>query len=85
MRAATTMLVLVAQATAAVRLRPPVMKAPLGRPQAILFDADGTLLNSLPPHIDFCHKMNDELSLDLPLPSREDIAACRRVAAAVRP
>lgn len=23
--------------------------------KAILFDADGTLLDSLPPHVDFCH------------------------------
>jgi hypothetical protein len=61
----------------------PVMKARLARPQALLFDADGTLLDSLPPHISFCQTMNDELGLGLQLPNRDDIAACRRVAAAV--
>ena len=51
-------------------------------PNVVLFDADGTLLDSLPPHIDFCHKMNEELGLGLTLPDRNDISACRSVAAA---
>lgn len=52
------------------------------RPEAILFDADGTLLDSLPPHVDFCHNMNRELGLGLTLPDRSDVAACRLIAAA---
>lgn len=50
--------------------------------RVILFDADGTLIDSLPPHIDFCHKMNSELSLGLSLPDRSDVASCRKIAAA---
>ena len=51
-------------------------------PCAVLFDADGTLLDSLPPHVDFCHMMNAELGLKLSLPDRTDVASCRRIAAA---
>ena len=57
------------------------LQQPLTR-RAVLFDADGTLLNSLPPHVDFVHTMNDELELGLSLPSRDDLAASRLIAAA---
>lgn len=50
--------------------------------RAVLFDADGTLLDSLPPHIDFLHQMNTELGLGLSLPDRSDVAACRQITAA---
>ena len=54
----------------------------LGKPQAVIFDADGTLLDSLPPHVDFCHAMNAELGLGLTLPARTDVTACRQIASA---
>jgi len=39
--------------------------------KAVIFDADGTLLDSLPPHVDFCHAMNAKLGLGLDsLPDR---------------
>ena len=44
--------------------------------------ADGTLLDSLPRHIEFLHIMNDELDLGLGLPSCTDVPACREIAAA---
>lgn len=52
--------------------------------EAIIFDADGTLIDSLPPHIDFCHQMNAEFDVGLgaSLPARNDIRACRTVTAA---
>ena len=34
------------------------------------------------PHVDFCHTMNAELMLGLSLPDRDDLSACRRIAAA---
>lgn len=52
------------------------------RVEAILFDADGTLLNSLPPHVAFCRMLNDERELGLQLPEPTDVAGCRRIAAA---
>lgn len=50
--------------------------------RGILWDADGTLLDSLPPHIDFLHRMSAELGFGLALPERSDLAACRAIAAA---
>eukprot|EP00750_Incisomonas_marina_P000139 INCI10144.1.p1 GENE.INCI10144.1~~INCI10144.1.p1 ORF type:complete len:441 (+),score=91.75 INCI10144.1:174-1496(+) len=41
--------------------------------KAILFDADGTLLDSLPPHVDFCHAMNEKYcSGNLNIPPRTE-------------
>ena len=37
-------------------------------PVAIVFDADGTLLDSLPPHVAFCRAMNDKYACGLSLP-----------------
>lgn len=53
-------------------------------PKAVLFDADGTLLDSLPPHIDFLHARNAELPPEhrLTLPARDDLSGCRALAAA---
>lgn len=51
-------------------------------PRAILFDADGTLLDSLPPHVQFVRTMNEELGLGLPLPDPSDVVACRKITAA---
>ena len=40
--------------------------------KAVIFDADGTLLDSLGPHVDFCHAMNDKYcDGKLPLPPRD--------------
>lgn len=50
--------------------------------RAILFDADGTLLASLPAHVTFCQTMADELGLNLDLPSPTDLIASRKIAAA---
>lgn len=61
-------------AASGAALRPPS--------RIVIFDADGTLLDSLPPHIDFCHTMNEELNLGLMLPARTQVANCRSVAAA---
>ena len=41
-------------------------EAPARPLAALIFDADGTLLDSLPPHVDFCHAMNAELGLAKP-------------------
>ena len=49
---------------------------------AVVFDADGTLLDSLPPHVGFCHSMNAELGASLQLPAIDDIAGCRALSAA---
>ena len=52
--------------------------------RAVVFDADGTLLDSLPPHIEFVRKMDIEfgtgLESDLPLSS--DLLGSRAIAAA---
>ena len=48
----------------------------------VIFDADGTLADSLPPHIAFCHAMNEELDAGLQLPADDDIQQCRDLAAA---
>ena len=39
-------------------------------PRCVLFDADGTLLNSLPAHVEFCRTLNDERALGLACPPR---------------
>jgi phosphoglycolate phosphatase len=49
---------------------------------AILFDADGTLVDSLPPHVDFCHAMNVKHGCGLSLPPSSDVARCRCLSAA---
>lgn len=49
-----------------------------GRP--IFFDADGTLTDSLAPHVQFCRDLNDKLSLGLNLPNPHDLEACRKIA-----
>lgn len=48
----------------------------------IVFDNDGTLADSLPPHIEFLHRMNAKHQLDLHLPPVDDLAGCRALAAA---
>jgi phosphoglycolate phosphatase-like HAD superfamily hydrolase len=53
-----------------------------GVTRAILFDADGTLLASLPAHVTFCQTLADELGLNLDLPSPADLIASRKIAAA---
>ena len=48
--------------------------------KAILFDADGTLLDSLPPHVDFCH-VSDCVLLYCTLTSQPhplSLSDCRR-------
>ena len=49
---------------------------------AVIFDVDGTLADSLPPHVAFCHAMNAELGAGLQLPATSDLAGCRALAAA---
>jgi hypothetical protein len=49
--------------------------------KSVVFDADGTLLDSLPPHIDFCHEMNKQFGTKLELPSTTDLAGCRSLSA----
>ena len=49
---------------------------------AVIFDVDGTLADSLPPHVAFCHAMNEELGAGLQLPPTSDLAGCRALAAA---
>ena len=53
-----------------------------GAATTVLFDADGTLLESLPPHVTFCRMLNSELGLSLELPHPDDLEGCRRIAAA---
>lgn len=69
---------------ALLRLAKPHVVAAEPRPalRGVLFDADGTLLDSLPPHIDFLHACNAELGLGLVLPGRSDLHVCRALAAA---
>ena len=69
---------------AAVAWTPPplLMASERHATRTILFDADGTLLDSLPPHINFCHTLNKELGLRLSLPLADDVDACRQIAAA---
>ena len=50
--------------------------------RAILFDADGTLLASLPAHVTFCRTLANEIGLNLDLPSPADLIASRKIAAA---
>jgi phosphoglycolate phosphatase len=40
--------------------------------RAIVFDVDGVLLDSLAPHVKFCHDMNERFNLGLKLPSLEN-------------
>ena len=49
---------------------------------AVIFDADGTLADSLPPHVAFCRMMNEELRAGLLLPETSDLDGCRALAAA---
>jgi phosphoglycolate phosphatase-like HAD superfamily hydrolase len=49
---------------------------------AVIFDADGTLADSLPPHVAFCRMMNEELKAGLLLPETSDLDGCRALAAA---
>ena len=78
-RALSTLLVVLHNAAA---WTPSPLLTAASRTRAILFDADGTLLDSLPPHVDFCHMLNAELGLGLELPRRDDVDACRKIAAA---
>ncbi len=48
----------------------------------IVFDADGTLIDSLPPHVSFVRAMNEEKGFGLILPEPADLEGCRRVASA---
>lgn len=48
----------------------------------MIFDCDGTLADSLPPHVAFCRAMNEELGAGLRLPETSDRDGCRRLAAA---
>ena len=48
----------------------------------VVFDCDGTLSDSLPPHIEFCRRMSEKFELGIPLPEPHDLKACRRLAAA---
>ncbi len=48
----------------------------------VVFDCDGTLSESLPPHVEFCRRMNEKLDLGLTLPSSDDLDGCRSIAAA---
>lgn len=49
---------------------------------AVIFDNDGTLADSFPPHVAFCRAMNESLGLGLQLPSLDDLPGCRSLAAA---
>jgi phosphoglycolate phosphatase len=54
---------------------------------AVIFDADGTLLDSLPPHVEFCRAMaaqqGDRCAAVLAaLPEAGDLAGCRALSAA---
>ena len=51
--------------------------------RAVVFDADGTLLNSLPPHVAFCHEMNEKFNANLVLPDYHtpDLLGCRSITA----
>ena len=51
-------------------------------PRCVLFDADGTLLNSLPAHVEFCRTLNDERGLGLALPLSSDLVASRKITGA---
>ena len=49
----------------------------------LVFDADGTLIDSLPPHVQFVRAMNAEKGFGLAdLPEPDDLEGCRRVASA---
>ena len=67
------MLHIVASIATAIRFR---------LPRCVLFDADGTLLNSLPAHVDFCRTLNDERGLGLALPLSSDLVASRKITGA---
>lgn len=49
----------------------------LSRP--VVFDSDGTLVDSLPAHILFCKDMSKRFNLGLKIPDISDIEACRAV------
>jgi hypothetical protein len=53
-----------------------------GEAVGVVFDCDGTLADSLPPHIAFLHAMNVELGAGLTLPAERDRRGCRELAAA---
>ena len=46
-------------------------------PRCVLFDADGTLLNSLPAHIEFCRTLNDERALVVQRATKFDVRGQR--------
>ena len=48
----------------------------------IVFDADGTLIDSLPPHVSFVRAMNEEKGFGLILPEPADLEGSRSIAAA---
>lgn len=54
------------------------------RVEAVIFDADGTLLDSLPPHVAFCRRANvvHSAGLDGMLPDLGDLPGMRAIAAA---
>lgn len=69
------------------RCRLSAVSLPLSAPRAmmegaIIFDADGTLADSLPPHVAFVRAMNAELQAGLELPEDSDLEGCRGLAAA---
>ncbi len=45
---------------------------------ALIFDNDGTLVDSLPPHVEFLHRMNSEHQCCLNIPACDDVAGMRR-------
>ena len=57
------------------------LKASGDRVKAAVFDADGTLVDSLPPHVGFCHEMNSKFDCGLTLPDTKDLIACRSLSA----
>lgn len=53
----------------------PVSLDDIGCIETILFDVDGVLLDSLPPHLDVCRRLAAEYGLDIAIPSGEEICA----------
>ena len=50
--------------------------------RVVIFDCDGTLTDSLRPHIEFCHSLKAKFNLDIYLPDPTDLDGSRLIAAA---